>query len=152
MSVARIGEQKIFLIAGKGLTDAMTAVFRIGLPESADWPAGTGYGTAMPGSWGAVQVNADNTSTRNGIATDGSAVTVANTFFSMGLNGPLGMRSLPKMEMRRRIMECAKSPGLATRSSGSLPVRINLPLIKPVREVGVSIRASKVSWPTPPGW
>ena len=95
MSVARIGEQKIFLIAGKGLTDAMTAVFRIGLPDSADWPAGTGYGTAMPGSWGAVQVNADNTSTRNGIATDGSAVTAANTFFSMGLNGPLGMRSLP---------------------------------------------------------
>lgn len=95
MSLARIGDQKIFLIAGKGLTDPMTAVFRIGLPESADWPASTGYGTAMPGSWGAVEVLGNNTSTRNGIATDGSAVTATNTFFSMGINGPLGMRSLP---------------------------------------------------------
>jgi hypothetical protein len=95
VALARIGNQKIFLIAGKAASDPLTAVFRIGVPEGNSWPAGTGYGTATPGSWGRVQVFANNTSTRSGVATDGSAVQTFNTFYPMGTSGPNGMRLLP---------------------------------------------------------
>ena len=95
IALARVGEQKIFLIAGKSLSDPHAASFRIGVPESTEWPAGTGYGTATSGSWGMVQVAANNTSTRSGIATDGSAVQTTNTFVPMGTGRPTGMRELP---------------------------------------------------------
>ncbi|SCK61112.1 hypothetical protein VAR608DRAFT_6967 [Variovorax sp. HW608] len=95
IALARIGNQRIFLIAGKSLSDPHTTVFRIGVPESTAWPAGTGYGTATPGSWGRVQVAANNTSTRSGVATDGSAVQTFNTFYSMAPSQPNGMRLLP---------------------------------------------------------
>jgi hypothetical protein len=94
IALARIGNQKIFLIAGKSASDPHTAVFRIGVPESNAWPAGTGYGSATLGSWGRVQVSASNTSTRNGVATDGSAVQTFNTFDPMGASQPNGMRLL----------------------------------------------------------
>jgi len=94
-ALARIGDQKVFLIAGKSLSDPNKGSFRIGVPEGTDWPAGTGYGSATPGSWGMVQVTADNTSTRSGTATDGSAVQTANTFYAMGPDRPTGMRQLP---------------------------------------------------------
>ena len=95
IALARIGDQKIFLIAGKSASDPRTAVFRIGVPEGTAWPAGTGYGSATPGSWGRVQVAANNTSTRNGVATDGSVVQTFNTFYPMGTSQPRGMRLLP---------------------------------------------------------
>lgn len=95
IALARIGDQKFFLIAGKSASDPRTAVFRIGVPESSAWPAGTGYGSATPGSWARVQVSASNTSTRSGVATDGSAVQTANAFNAMGATQPNGMRSLP---------------------------------------------------------
>ena len=95
IALARIGNQKIFLIAGKSANDPRTAVFRIGVPESNDWPAGTGYGATTPGSWGRVQVSANNTSTRSGVATDGSTVQHFNTFQAMGASEPNGMRRLP---------------------------------------------------------
>ena len=74
MALARIGDQKILLIAGKSASDPRTAVFRIGVPEGNAWPAGTGYGSATPGLWARVQVSADDTSTRSRVATDGSVV------------------------------------------------------------------------------
>lgn len=97
IALARIGNQKIFLIAGKSASDPHTAVFRIGVPEGTAWPAGIGYGTATPGSWGRVEVAANNTSTRSGVATDGSTVQTSNTFYSMAPSQPNGMRLLPNM-------------------------------------------------------
>lgn len=93
-ALANIGDQKIFLIAGKSLNDPRNAVFRIGVPEGTDWPAGTGYGTTTGGSWGKVQVAANNTSTRTGVATDGSPVQTANNYTLMGAGRPDGMRQL----------------------------------------------------------
>ena len=92
-AVARLGGQKIFLIAGKLATDPMASVFRIGLSESGDWPAGIGYGSSMKGSWGRVQVLAAE-SFRNATSSDGTTSTAHNIFGTMGTQGPLAMRAI----------------------------------------------------------
>ena len=92
-SVARLGGQKIFLLAGKLATDPMASVFRIGLSESGDWPAGIGYGTSMKGSWGRVQVLAAE-SFRDATSSDGTTSTAHNVFGTMGTQGPLAMRAI----------------------------------------------------------
>ena len=92
-SVARLGGQKIFLIAGKQLADPMTSVFRLGVTETSTWPTGTGVGTSTQGSWGTVSVQAGQ-STRSAVAADGTTSTAQNTFGPMNAQGPLGMRAI----------------------------------------------------------
>lgn len=87
-SVARLGNQKIFLIAGKLATDPLASVFRIGVSDSSAWPTGTGAGASTQGSWGAVNVQATQ-STRSAIATDGTTSAALNVF---GALDPDGMR------------------------------------------------------------
>jgi hypothetical protein len=92
-SVARLGGQKVFLLAGKLATDPMASVFRIGLSESGDWPAGVGYGSSAKGSWGRVDVLAAE-SFRNSTSSDGTTSTAHNIFGTMGTQGPLAMRAI----------------------------------------------------------
>ncbi|PBI94990.1 hypothetical protein BKP43_07900 [Variovorax boronicumulans] len=92
-AMARVGSEKIFLISGKLNGDPKTAVFRIGLPESSQWPTGFGYGISTAASWGKVDVRATE-SFRSAVSTDGSTSSAHNTFGTMGSLGPLGMRGI----------------------------------------------------------
>lgn len=91
--VARLGGEKIFLIAGKLIGNPLASVFRIGVTESNAWPTGSGYGSSTSGSWGSVNVQA-TTSTRAALAVDGTTSTAQNTFGPMNALGPLGMREI----------------------------------------------------------
>jgi hypothetical protein len=91
--VARLGGEKIFLIAGKLVGNPLASVFRIGVTESNAWPTGSGYGSSTSGSWGSVNVQA-TTSTRAALAVDGTTSTAQNTFGPMNALGPLGMREI----------------------------------------------------------
>jgi hypothetical protein len=91
--VARLGGEKIFLIAGKLIGNPLASVFRIGVTESNAWPTGSGYGSSTSGSWGSVSVQA-TTSTRAALAADGTSSTAQNTFGPMNALGPLGMREI----------------------------------------------------------
>lgn len=93
LAMARIGSEKIFLISGKLNGDPRTAVFRIGLPESTQWPTGFGYGSSTTASWGKVDVRATE-SFRSAVSADGSTANAHNTFGTMGSTGPLGMRGI----------------------------------------------------------
>lgn len=92
-AMARIGNERIFLLSGKLNGDPKTAVFRIGLPESTQWPAGFGYGSSTVGSWGKVDVRATE-SFRDVASQDGSTSNAHNTFATMGTTGPLSMRGI----------------------------------------------------------
>jgi hypothetical protein len=92
-AMARVGSEKIFLISGKLNGDSKTAVFRIGLPESTQWPVGFGHGSSTEASWGKVDVRATE-SFRNVESADGSTSNAHNTFATMGSTGPLGMRGI----------------------------------------------------------
>lgn len=91
--VARLGGEKIFLIAGKLVGNPLASVFRIGVTESNAWPTGSGYGSSTSGSWGSVNVQA-TTSSRAALAVDGTTSTAQNTFGPMNALGPLGMREI----------------------------------------------------------
>lgn len=91
--VARLGGEKIFLIAGKLIGNPMASVFRIGVTERNAWPTGSGYGSSTSGAWGSVNVQA-TTSTRAALAIDGTTSTAQNTFGPMNALGPLGMREI----------------------------------------------------------
>jgi hypothetical protein len=91
--VARLGGEKIFLIAGKLIGNPMASVFRIGVTERSAWPTGSGYGSSTSGAWGSVNVQA-TTSTRTALAIDGTTSTAQNTFGPMNALGPLGMREI----------------------------------------------------------
>jgi len=92
-AVAQLGGQKIFLIAGKLLADPLASVFRIGVSESSAWPTGTGYGGSTKGSWGTVNVQA-NDSTRSAVAADGTISSAHNNFGVLGALGPQGIRPI----------------------------------------------------------
>ena len=92
-AMARVGDQKIFLAAGKLRTDPMASVFRIAVAESGNWPAGRGYGSTTKGSWGQVDVGATE-SFRTATAVDGTASSAHNIFGSLGLMGPQGIRTI----------------------------------------------------------
>lgn len=78
-ALAKVGNQHVFLIAGADSTGSTDALFRIGVPDSKTWPVGASYGGATPGSWGRVDMQA-STSTRNGFATDGTAISTSNVY------------------------------------------------------------------------
>lgn len=92
-AMARVGSEKIFLLSGKLNGDSKTAVFRIGLPESTQWPVGLGHGSSTEASWGKVDVRATE-SFRSAVSADGSTSNAHNTFATMGSTGPLGMRGI----------------------------------------------------------
>ena len=104
-AVATVGDGKVYLSAGPFSSTTTDAVFRVGVSDKSTWQVGTGHGSATPGSWGAVALAGNNTSTRIGIATNGTAVNVSNTYLAMvapdpsnsaaTVPGPQGMRFLP---------------------------------------------------------
>ena len=95
MSIALVGGKKVFLIAGQDLDHPGTAVFRIGLPESTDWPAGNAYGGTTAGAWGTLQLRADSTSTRINVNPNGATTQSVHTYTALlSPDAPKGIRSL----------------------------------------------------------
>jgi hypothetical protein len=92
-AMARVGDQKIFLIAGKLRTDPMASVFRIGVAESGSWPTGRGHGSSTKGSWGQVDVGATE-SFRTAVSLDGTSSSAHNIFGSLAPLGPQGIRPI----------------------------------------------------------
>ena len=94
-AMAPLDGKHVFLLTGGLLNGAPTErIFRLGVPDSTAWPTGRGYGSATPGSWGRVDVQA-TTSTRTGVNTGGGSIQTSNTFIPMGSSGgPYGMRGI----------------------------------------------------------
>ena len=89
--MARIGGQNVWLSGG--YTDAApdVHVFRIGLPDSADWPRIRYIGASTEGSWGS-NVFDETTSVRTAVTPEGVTGDLSLPFAEMG--GPQGIRSL----------------------------------------------------------
>lgn len=77
--MAKVGNQHVFLVAGAQASGSTDTLFRVGVPDSATWPVGVGYGSATPGSWGRIDMQA-STSTRTGFALDGNPVNSSNVY------------------------------------------------------------------------
>jgi len=101
--IAPLGDGKVYLAAGR-LNSGTETVFRVGVSDKSTWQTGSGHGSATTGSWGTVNLFGNNTSTRVGIATNGSIVQTSNTFYAMQVPDPVsgsaiagvqGMRLLP---------------------------------------------------------
>lgn len=102
--IAPLGDGKVYLSAGRLNSGTTDAVFRVGVSDKSVWQIGSGHGSATPGSWGTVNLLGNNTSTRVGIAVDGSSVQASNTYYGMQVPDPVsglavagvqGMRQLP---------------------------------------------------------
>lgn len=102
--IAPLGDGKVYLSAGRLNSGTTETIFRVGVSDKSTWQTGSGHGSATPGSWGTVNLFGNNTSTRVGIATDGSSVQASNTYYAMQVNDPVsnlpvagvqGMRALP---------------------------------------------------------
>lgn len=92
-SVARIGNQNVYLSGGASIAIAGRYLMRIGVQDTPVWNAATGYGASTGGSWGKVTLSATG-NTRNVIAANGSTSTSTNFFGGLGTTGPLGMRDI----------------------------------------------------------
>jgi hypothetical protein len=92
-SVARIGNQNVYLSGGASIAIAGRYLMRIGVQDTPVWNAAAGYGASTGGSWGKVTLSATG-NTRNVIAANGSTSTSTNFFGGLGTTGPLGMRDI----------------------------------------------------------
>ena len=67
--------------------------FRIGVPESADFPAGTAWGGTTLGEWGGATFSSTSYSS-TGLSADGRGITTGGALATLGNVGPTGMRAL----------------------------------------------------------
>lgn len=108
--MAPINGKYVLLMAGIPETGLPDTLFRIGLPETPDWPTGHGYGSATSGSWGEVDLLGNGTSTRKALAADGTTPTASNAWSSPWSDGPYGVRSETFAD--RRTYFAAQSAGI----------------------------------------
>jgi len=101
--IAPLGDGKVYLSAGRLNSGTTETVFRVGVSDKGTWLTGSGHGSATPGSWGTVNLFGNNTSTRVGIATDGSSVQASNTYYAMQVPDPVSGSAIPGVQGMRQL-------------------------------------------------
>ena len=72
-------------------TTSGTRYFRIGVPESGDFPAGSALGGSTLGEWGTASFTGTSYAS-TGIGADGHAVSLTGSLGTVGVSAPTGMR------------------------------------------------------------
>lgn len=88
--VAKTGSGFTYLMASVNQTTG-TRFFRIGVPESSTFPAGTSYGGSNSGEWGVANFTS-TTYSSTGVAADGRAIALNGSINGLGVDGPTGMK------------------------------------------------------------
>jgi hypothetical protein len=90
--VATAGGDKVYMMAAVNTTTG-TRFFRIGVPESADFPSGSAWGGTTLGEWGSATFSSTSYSS-TGLSADGRGITTGGALATLGNVGPTGMRAL----------------------------------------------------------
>lgn len=89
--VSTAGADRTYLMATINTTTG-ARFFRIGTPESADFPSGTAYGGTTLGEWGQSTFTSTAYAS-TGFTPEGRSVNASGGLTTLGLIGPTGMRS-----------------------------------------------------------
>jgi hypothetical protein len=88
--VALAGGERTYLMTGLNTTSG-TRFFRIGVPESGDFPAGSALGGTTLGEWGTANFTGTSYAS-SGIGASGQPVSLTGSLGTPGLVGPTGLR------------------------------------------------------------